>query len=51
MLATLSSARQETEITDEENEEGTSDTSFVSALDRVNKTSTINNTDCINTIM
>ncbi|XP_037782619.1 uncharacterized protein LOC119578997 [Penaeus monodon] len=50
MLATLSSARQETEITDEENEEGTSDTSFVSALDRVNKTSTINNTDCINTI-
>ncbi|ROT67933.1 hypothetical protein C7M84_013969 [Penaeus vannamei] len=50
-LASLTNIRQENEIdNEEENEVGTSDSTFVSALDRVNKTSTINNTNCINTI-
>ncbi|XP_042884959.1 cell wall protein AWA1-like isoform X3 [Penaeus japonicus] len=49
-LASLSGIRQEPEANDEEDELGTEGTTFVSALDRVNKTTTFNNTDCLNTV-
>ncbi|XP_037787475.1 uncharacterized protein LOC119582851 isoform X35 [Penaeus monodon] len=50
-LAALSGVRQETVMGRAEvNEEGTDTTTFVSALDRQNKTSTSNNTECLYTM-
>nr|XP_027224714.1 uncharacterized protein LOC113816921 [Penaeus vannamei] len=50
-LIALTGIRQDTpDIRAEVNEEGTDTTTFVSALDRVNKTSTSNNTECLYTM-